>query len=66
MDTVLVYRLDTKTKERVTLGVLVDRRKKEREGNAIGMLRLARKVFATTEEESKSIFIKYDRGEEKG
>jgi hypothetical protein len=64
MDTVLVYRLDMKTKARITLGVLVDRRKKERGENAMGMLKLARKVFASTEEESRSIFIKYgDDGE---
>ena len=40
------------------IGILMERRKLERENNnAIGMLRLARKVFARTEEEAKRILI---------
>ena len=38
----------------------MERRKAERGGNAIGMLRMARKEFAESEAESRSIFIHYD------
>jgi hypothetical protein len=60
MNTVYVYRLDEKTKQRIPLGILMERRKTERGGNAIGMLRMARKEFAESEAESRSIFIHYD------
>ncbi len=60
METVIVYRLDNKTKAMIPLGILVERRKTERGKNANGMLRLARKEFAETEEESNHIYIKYD------
>jgi hypothetical protein len=60
MITVFVYRLDRKTKQRIPLGILMERRKMERGDNAIGMLRMARKEFAETEAESRSIFIHYD------
>jgi hypothetical protein len=61
MNTVMVYRLDQETKEKIPLGILVDRRKSDRGAeNAIGMLRLARKEFAETEKESSSIFIRYE------
>jgi hypothetical protein len=57
MNTVMVYRIDKETRAKIPLGILVDRRKSERENNLMGMLRLARKEFAVTEEESSSIFI---------
>lgn len=60
MITVFVYRLDRETKQRIPLGILMERRKMERGDNAIGMLRMARKEFAETEAESRSIFIHYD------
>ncbi len=59
LNTVLVYRLDSKTKAMVPLGVLVERRNKERGDNVISMLRRARKEFAKTEKEATEIFIKY-------
>ena len=56
--TVMVYWLDQEKKRKEPLGILMERRKTERDNNnAIGMLRLARKVFAETEEQAKRILI---------
>jgi hypothetical protein len=56
--TVMVYLMDKKTLRKEPIGIITERRKFERdENNAIGMLRLARKEFAKTEEESKMITI---------
>lgn len=56
--TVMVYWMDKKNMRKEPIGILMERRKLERENNnAIGMLRLARKVFAKTEEESQRILI---------
>ena len=56
--TVMVYLLDKKTMQKEPIGIIMERRKSERDdNNAIGMLRLARKEFAKTEEEAKMIVI---------
>lgn len=56
--TVMVYWLDRESMRKEPLGILTERRKSERDNNnAIGMLRLARKVFAETEEQAKRILI---------
>ena len=56
--TVMVYLLDKKTLRKEPIGIITERRKYERDdNNAIGMLRLARKEFARTEEEAKRIVI---------
>ncbi|MGZ8474548.1 MAG: hypothetical protein ACXWWY_13760 [Candidatus Deferrimicrobiaceae bacterium] len=58
LKTVMVYRLDRENMRKEPLGILTERRKSERENNnAIGMLRLARKEFAETEEQAKRILI---------
>jgi hypothetical protein len=57
LKTVMVYWTDKKNMRKEPIGILIERRKSERENNAIGMLRLARKKFAKTEEESKRIVI---------
>jgi hypothetical protein len=62
VNSVLVYRLDNKTKSMVPLGILVDRRNHERGDNVIAMLRMAKREFAGTDEEAASIFIKYEAG----
>ncbi len=62
MNSVLVYRLDSKTKSMIPLGILVDRRNHERGDNVIAMLRMARREFAGTEKEAADIFIKYETG----
>ena len=56
--TVMVYWMNQTSMQKEPLAILTERRKSERENNnAIGMLRLARKVFAKTEEEAKRIII---------
>ena len=57
MKSVMVYRLDRKTLGKEPIGIVLERRKAERENNAVGLLRLARREFAETEEEAKSIVI---------
>jgi hypothetical protein len=56
--TVMVYLMDKNRQGKEPMGIITERRKSEREiNNAIGMLRLARKEFAETEEEAKRIVI---------
>ena len=56
--TVMVYWMDQKSMQKEPLGILTERRKSERDNNnSIGMLRLARKVFAKTEEQAQRILI---------
>ena len=58
MKTVMVYWVDQENQKKEPLGILTERRKSERDNkNAIDMLRLARKVFAKTEEQAKRIVI---------
>ena len=58
LKTVMVYWTDQKNMRKEPIGILAERRRLERDNNnAIGMLRLARKVFARTEEEAKRIMI---------
>ncbi len=58
LKTVMVYWMDLNSMRKEPIGILTERRKSERDNNnAIGMLRLARKVFAKTEEEAKRIII---------
>lgn len=55
---VMVYLLDRKTLGKEPLGIILERRKSERDGNnAIGMLHLARKEFGDTEDMEKKIII---------
>lgn len=57
-NTVMVYLLDNNGARKEPVGVILERRKSERDdNNAIGMLRLARKEFAKTEEEARRIVI---------
>jgi hypothetical protein len=58
LKTVMVYWMDQNSTRKEPIAILAERRKSERDNNnAIGMLRLARKVFAKTEEEAKRIII---------
>ncbi|HEY7528285.1 MAG TPA: hypothetical protein VH660_03975 [Candidatus Deferrimicrobiaceae bacterium] len=57
MKSAMVYRVDGKTLGKEPIGIVLERRKAERENNAVGLLRLARKEFAETEEEAKRIVI---------
>jgi len=47
MRTVTVYRVDYVKKARVPIGEVQERRKKDRGGNLLGLLRLARKTYGT-------------------
>ena len=52
----MVYWMDQKSLQKEPIAILAERRKLERDNNnAIGMLRLARKVFAKTEERPKGL-----------
>ena len=56
--TVMVYLMDKNRLGKEPIGIITERRKSERDiANAIGMLRLARKEFAKTEEEARRIVI---------
>jgi hypothetical protein len=56
--TVMVYLRDKNGIGKEPIGVITERRKSERDNNnAIGMMRLARKEFAKTEEEAQRIII---------
>jgi hypothetical protein len=56
--TVMVYLISENRLGKEPIGIITERRKSEREtNNVIGMLRLARKEFAKTEEEAKRITI---------
>jgi hypothetical protein len=52
MRTVTVYHVDYLRKTRIPIGSVVERRKKERGNNYLGLLRLARKVYASSPEEA--------------
>jgi hypothetical protein len=56
--TVMVYLMDKQRLGKEPLGIIMERRKSDRNvSNAIGMLRLARAEFARTEEEAQRIVI---------
>lgn len=55
--TVMVYWMDKKHIRKEPIGILMERRVTKRENDEIGMLRLARKTFARTEEEAQRIII---------
>jgi len=57
MRTVTVYHVDYLRKTRIPIGSVVERRKKERGDNYLGLLRLARKVYASSPEEALRIAI---------
>lgn len=57
MKNVTVYRVDYLRKTKVPIGLIVERRQKERGDNFIGLLRIARKSFSATPEEAFHIAI---------
>ncbi|MDA8122759.1 MAG: hypothetical protein M0Z38_09370 [Deltaproteobacteria bacterium] len=52
MKPVSVYRVDYVKKSKVRLGTVVERRRKERGGNLLGLLHLARITFASSPQEA--------------
>lgn len=57
MRNVTVYRVDYVRKMKVPIGLVVERRVKERGDNIIGLLRLARKAFSSSPEEALHIAV---------
>jgi len=57
MRNVTVYRVDYVRKMKVPIGLVVERRVKERGDNIIGLLRLARKAFSNSAEEALHIAV---------
>ncbi len=50
-----VYRLDRDKKTRVPVGTILERRKGERGSNLVGILRIARKTFVSSPDDSLQI-----------
>jgi len=57
MKNVTVYRVDYVRKLKVPIGMVVERREKERGDNIIGLLRVARKAFSTSPDGALHIAI---------
>ena len=57
MRTVTVYRVDYVKKTRIPIGGVQERRKKDRGGNLLGLLRLARKIYGTSPEDAIHIAV---------
>jgi hypothetical protein len=55
--TYTVYRVDYRTNKHELIGKVVDRRKGERYNNAADMLRLAKKIYATSSIDSNIYII---------
>lgn len=63
MRNIIVYRVDYVRKTKVPIGWVVERRDRERGDNLIGLLRLARKAFASSPEEALRIAVERPRAE---
>ncbi len=57
MQSVTVYRIDYAKKTRVPIGTVVERRKKDRGDNLLGLLRVARKTYSSLAQDSIQIAI---------
>ena len=57
MKNVTVYRVDYVRKTKVPIGLVVERRTKERGDNLIGLLRMARKAYSSSMEEALHIAV---------
>lgn len=57
METITVYRVDSVRKNWTPIGWVAERRKNERGHNLVGLLRLARKTFASSPEDALRIAI---------
>ncbi len=57
MQSVTVYKIDYAKKTRVPIGTVVERRKKDRGDNLLGLLRVARKTYSSLAQDSIQIAI---------
>ncbi len=55
MESIVVYRIDRARKTKVAVGTVIERRKKERGRNFVGLLQLARETFVHSPQESYQI-----------
>lgn len=63
MRSVTVFRVDYVRKTKIPIGRVVERRERERGNNLIGLLRLARKEYASSPEEALRIAVERPRPE---
>ena len=61
MKNITVYRVDYVRKTKVPIGSVVERRSEERGNNLIGLLRLARKSYASGAQEAFQIAVERPR-----
>ena len=57
MEPITVYRVDTVRKNWTPIGWVAERRSNERGGNLVGLLLLARKIYASSPEDAYRIAI---------
>ncbi len=57
MKSVTVYRIDYVRKTRVPIGTVVERRKTDRGDNLLGLLRIARKTYSNSAQDSIQIAV---------
>lgn len=57
MNSVTVYRVDYARRTRVPIGTVIERRRKNRGDNLVGLLRVARKHYASSPEDALYIAV---------
>jgi hypothetical protein len=57
MQVVIVYRVDYVKKVKIPIGMVKERRKKDRPENLLGLLRIARMTFSSTPQEAFQIAL---------
>ncbi len=57
MQTFNVYSVDYARREKIPIGSIVERRKKNRPENYLGLLKIARKAFASCPEEAFHVVL---------
>ena len=60
MKTYTVYRIDILNKKKIPIGMLVERREKERNKNEADILRLAKRLFAESSIDKQHITVSHE------
>ncbi len=63
MKSVTVYRVDYQREKKDPIGTVIERRSKERGDNILGLLRLARKMYAKNLEDALHIAIDWNEAQ---
>lgn len=63
MRSITVYRVDYQLKKREPIGTVIERRARERGDNVLGLLRIARKMYARNLEDALHIAIDWDEAQ---